>query len=344
VLPLLSSTEALLLLSRDIKEVVGDMGSLKGPFTFPFLALVSAELLKCLRSSILNLTSGSQYGAPPSQYGQPPSNQYGQPPVGQYGQAPPPSSGSNSRVDPSTITSILQACVQNQGISSFYPNPSSLSQIAQQVVQSGAIDHLCAEWRIPKEIGFDLAKLSLFDMVILVDDSGSMKFEDGGQRIVELRLILAKVAQAAALFDHDGISIRTFASGFSSLFDTSSFSNAHSTQLTFFLSTVFRTGFLNSNLQGNNITSEAQVNQLVDGVQFSGLTPVRIIPPLIRRLSAEIPLCLFERQLGTSLDQKILQPLVLGPARAGTLRKPVLVVAIVRCSYTSRTSPILIEV
>lgn len=32
--------------------------------------------------------------------------------------------------------------------------------------------------------------------------------------------------------------------------------------------------------------------------------------------------------LGTALDQKILQPLVLGPARSQTLRKPVLIVAI----------------
>jgi hypothetical protein len=32
--------------------------------------------------------------------------------------------------------------------------------------------------------------------------------------------------------------------------------------------------------------------------------------------------------LGTSLDNKILQPLVLGPARANSLRKPVLVIAV----------------
>lgn len=32
--------------------------------------------------------------------------------------------------------------------------------------------------------------------------------------------------------------------------------------------------------------------------------------------------------LGTSLDQKILQPLLLGPARSNALRKPLLVIAI----------------
>lgn len=32
--------------------------------------------------------------------------------------------------------------------------------------------------------------------------------------------------------------------------------------------------------------------------------------------------------MGTSLDKKILQPLVLAPARAGTLQKPVVVIVI----------------
>jgi hypothetical protein len=32
--------------------------------------------------------------------------------------------------------------------------------------------------------------------------------------------------------------------------------------------------------------------------------------------------------LGTSLDQKILQPLLLGPARSNALQKPLLVIAI----------------
>lgn len=63
--------------------------------------------------------------------------------------------------------------------------------------------------------------------------------------------------------------------------------------------------FLNNRIEGNNITSEQAALQLVEQVKFSGLTP-----------------------LGTSLDKKILQPLVLGPARAGQLQKPVVVVTI----------------
>jgi len=57
--------------------------------------------------------------------------------------------------------------------------------------------------------------------------------------------------------------------------------------------------------QGNHLTSEAQATQLISQIKFSGLTP-----------------------LGTSLDQKVLQPFLLGPARAGQLRKPLLTIVV----------------
>jgi hypothetical protein len=60
---------------------------------------------------------------------------------------------------------------------------------------------------------------------------------------------------------------------------------------------------MNNRTEGNNITTEAQALQLVQQIKFSGLTP-----------------------LGTQMWQKILQPLVLGPARAGALQKPVVVI------------------
>lgn len=63
--------------------------------------------------------------------------------------------------------------------------------------------------------------------------------------------------------------------------------------------------FLNSRVEGNGLRSEGDALGLVSQIRFSGMTP-----------------------LGTSLDQKILQPLILGPARAGQLKKPVLVIAV----------------
>ena len=63
--------------------------------------------------------------------------------------------------------------------------------------------------------------------------------------------------------------------------------------------------FLNSPVNGDGIRNEQQVQDLIARAKFSGLT-----------------------QVGTKLQEKILEPLVLGPARARQLRKPVLVITI----------------
>lgn len=124
---------------------------------------------------------------------------------------------------------------------------------------------------MPKELAGDLVKLSLFDVVLYIDDSGSMAFEEGGERIDDLKLIMSRVAYATSLFDQDGIQVR----------------------------------FMNNRVEGNNIASEPQALQLLQQVKFSGLTP-----------------------LASSLWSKIIQPLVIGPARSNALQKPVLVICI----------------
>lgn len=63
--------------------------------------------------------------------------------------------------------------------------------------------------------------------------------------------------------------------------------------------------FMNSRIEGHGIRNEADAMRLISQVKFSGLTP-----------------------LGTALDQKVLQPLLLGPARSNQLRKPLLVIAV----------------
>lgn len=54
----------------------------------------------------------------------------------------------------------------------------------------------------------DIVRLALYDVVIYIDDSGSMSFEEGGERIKDLQLILTRVAFAATLFDEDGVDVR----------------------------------------------------------------------------------------------------------------------------------------
>jgi hypothetical protein len=66
------------------------------------------------------------------------------------------------------------------------------------------VDKLVAAWRIPREIAVDIVRLALYDIVIYIDDSGSMAFEEQGERIKDLELIMQRVAFAATLFDEDG--------------------------------------------------------------------------------------------------------------------------------------------
>ncbi|KIW00041.1 hypothetical protein, variant [Verruconis gallopava] len=185
-----------------------------------------------------------QYQAYPGATGQPgqapPQAQYA-PPAGQqgYGQPPPPQAG------PAQIASYkqaLQQCIQERGLQSFYPpNSPAVDQIANKAAQQVA--GLCQRWRIPQEIGNDLVKLGLYDIVIYIDDSGSMQFEEGGERIKDLRLILERVASVATIFDDDGISLR-------------------------FMNATYDPRML------ENIRSEQQIDQLMRTVQFKGLTPM----------------------------------------------------------------------
>jgi hypothetical protein len=105
-----------------------------------------------------------------------------------------------------------------------------------------------------------------------------MQFEEEGSRIKDLRLILERVSFAATLFDPDGVSVR----------------------------------FMNTDLSGmgplqDGIATEAQIEHLMSGVQFKGLTP-----------------------MGTQLRLKVLEPIVLQKARAvpPQMKKPILVIAI----------------
>ncbi|GAA5820235.1 hypothetical protein JCM3770_006071 [Rhodotorula araucariae] len=177
--------------------------------------------------------------------------------------------GGSAATNPQLILNALRQGVQDQNLQAFYP-PGSLEQLAQRIAQTGALARIAADWRLPMEVAMDLSRLALVDVQLFIDDSGSMAFEENGSRIDDAKLIVSRVAQAASLFDTDGIQ-------------------------------VF---FMNSHAVGHGITSEQQAQQLLSTVTFSGLTP-----------------------LGTSLERKVLQPLV-HAAVSGTLRKPVLVIAV----------------
>ena len=164
-----------------------------------------------------------QYGAHP---GQQPQQGYGQPAYGQpqsygqpqgYGQPQPGQGGYGAAQggaggDVAIIQELLDHCVRDQKLQGFYP-PGSTQQIAQRVAQTGVLNRLATEWRVrraysssavhlivlsadfselsqlPKEIAFDCVKIALFDTILYCDDSGSMRFEEGGDRINDLKVL-----------------------------------------------------------------------------------------------------------------------------------------------------------
>ncbi|KPV71933.1 uncharacterized protein RHOBADRAFT_39989 [Rhodotorula graminis WP1] len=150
------------------------------------------------------------------------------------------------------ILNVLRQGVQDQNLQAFYP-PGSLEQLAQQIAHSGALARIAAEWRLPTEVAMDLARLALVDIQGCLDDSGSMAFEENGERIDDAKMIVSKVAQAATLFDTDGIQIC----------------------------------FLNSPAVGQGIKNEAQAQHLLSSINFSGLTPLgtsferKVLQPLV---------------------------------------------------------------
>ena len=104
----------------------------------------------------------------------------------------------------------LEQAISEKGLQRYYgpgtQGGQRLPQIASRAAQQ--VDRLCQAWRIQREIATDIVRLALYDVVVYIDDSGSMAFEENGERIKDLQLIMQRVAFAATLFDEDGIDVR----------------------------------------------------------------------------------------------------------------------------------------
>eukprot|EP00775_Hariotina_reticulata_P010678 gene10678-10837_t len=155
------------------------------------------------------------------------------------------------------IFNKLQAIAAANQLQRFY-SPQALQALASRLDSRVNFRDIAARWQMPVELALDLAALALYDIVIFADDSGSMAFEENGERIDDLKLIGSKVAEVATLFDDDGILMR----------------------------------FMNSPTEGNGLRSPADVNNLLSNVQYSGLTPLatalqaKVLQPIVFNLAA----------------------------------------------------------
>lgn len=175
----------------------------------------------------------------------------------------------SSNIYQDLITNKLKTIVRQNRLESFYPS-DKLSHVINRVQQVD-FQLTASQWHLSQEMAYDLAVLALYDIVFFCDDSGSMMFEEHGERVDDLKYILSKVAEVATLFDEDGIVVR----------------------------------FMNSNVEGNGVRNSVEATHLLSQVYFSGATP-----------------------LGTHLNLKVIEPMILQRARSNTLDKPVMVVVI----------------
>ena len=140
---------------------------------------------------------------------------------------------------PADFNSILNNVIRTNNLTQFYGNPQALAPVLQKL-STVNFAAMAAQWRISQDVCQRLAALSLYDIIVFCDDSGSMAFEEYGSRIDDLKMILERISQVATQFDDDGILIR----------------------------------FFNSSLEGNGIRNAQEVTNLITQVNFSGMTPI----------------------------------------------------------------------
>ncbi|KAH7424590.1 hypothetical protein KP509_11G014600 [Ceratopteris richardii] len=153
--------------------------------------------------------------------------------------------------DMNILDKKLQKIIQAHKLQRFYG--AAKYQTVLQKLSSISFPDIASQWNIGKELAYDLAPLALYDIVFFCDDSWSMKGEENGKRIDDLKFILSKVSAVATLFDDDGICVR----------------------------------FLNSNVTGDGIRNGRDVEKLISQLGFDGNTRLgtnfdaKVIQPLV---------------------------------------------------------------
>ena len=137
---------------------------------------------------------------------------------------------------PANLDSVrrrLTDLVRANRLESFYDGPA-LADLAWQVSLHVDFKVLAREMNLSRDQALELSALALYDVVVLADDSGSMR----GKRWSDLQEIFGTLVNIARRFDQDGLGI----------------------------------SFLNHRRAGRGIASEAQLNSFLDGITPSGGT------------------------------------------------------------------------
>lgn len=87
-----------------------------------------------------------------------------------------------------------------------YTSQSKLTQLAEYIAEHGSLVTIAQKFDLPPELALDLARLSLFEIIVHVDDSGSMCDKERAQEM------MAAMKNIAFIGEHlsNGIKIRFF--------------------------------------------------------------------------------------------------------------------------------------
>lgn len=135
------------------------------------------------------------------------------------------------------IASKINKIITNNKLSYFYKK-DNITPIIDRLCNINWAD-LAKKWKVSIDVITDLCTLSLYDSIIFVDDSGSMEYEEDGDRIIQMTKYVNKISEIASLFDDDGLNIR----------------------------------FINSPIEANGISCKEQVEELISKIKFTGKTP-----------------------------------------------------------------------
>ena len=138
----------------------------------------------------------------------------------------------------------IDSVIQDKNLHYFYPINSPQYNALLNRVSHVDFPSIAAKRRIPLELALDLAAIAVVDVILFVDDSGSMLFDEQWNQSTEktddLKLILSRVVDITSQFDDDGLSLR----------------------------------FFNSNIDSDNITSEQEAMNALAKVHYNGGTPL----------------------------------------------------------------------
>lgn len=134
------------------------------------------------------------------------------------------------------IVNALTHAVETNRLQQLY-TPQKIASQARSLSQLLDFDPFCQKYGIAPLIAADLLQLSLYDVVVFIDDSGSML---EGSKWRDLQAIVQQIVEITTQFDTDGIQIE----------------------------------FMNSSVRADNVASPADLHNIFSRVRPMGFTPL----------------------------------------------------------------------